>query len=174
MFSFFKKKEKLSYDDRLDPEKKEEGIRKIKALYASAVPYDIKKPFEEEDPLLDEARNQTGYNWFIIKENADIKKALEMYVDCFQWLRENKISLVVDVHPLLFIPENKTIMVIQDEVNEGLFAYCHAYDIRLFQEIDKHHFKDTETKEEYMLSVQTYPGMADDAATYGDIHLRLI
>lgn len=170
MFSLFKNKKEPEVNDRKDTEK-EEGMQKIKALYEMALPYDIEKPFEEEDDQLDEARNKTGYNWFIVRENADIKKALEMYVDCFQWLRGNQISLFLSVSPLLYIPENNTIMVISGDVNEELYAYCHEHNIRLFQEIGKHHFKDIETKEKYALSLSEYPGMADDAATYGDIYL---
>jgi len=169
MFSFFKKKENLSHDDRLDPEIREDGLRKGRALLEVMDDYNITRQYYDS---LDGVNNHTGYDWYIMKKNVSKKEALEKLAFFTEWMLQNYMyGFKCDNHHF-FRLNGKTAVILDTftQEDEALLPFCKEHHIDLFV-IDNGSYVKCETKERFCLNVSTYPGSADDAATYGDVEL---
>ena len=164
----FKRKKKEDKKD-ISPELKKEQEEKNEAFWSCFDWYGMKQ-FSDDD--LDEVRNRTPYIWFGLKDGVDLRHALKQYSDCAEWAREHE-------HGLHFL-RSKTVIVlnsfdIPEEEQESIFSTCHQWSTRLFRLIGYATFEDCETKEKYEINVgPSYPGSADDAATYADVSLEKI
>ncbi|MBR4163811.1 MAG: hypothetical protein IKR11_09840 [Solobacterium sp.] len=169
MFTFFRKKNNSETNDRLDPEIREDGLRKGRALREVMDDYFITRKYDDE---LDGTNNKTGYDWYIMKKNVNKKDALEKLASLTEWMLQNDMyGFKCDNH-YFFRLNGKTAVILDKftQEDEALLPFCKEHHIDLFV-IDNGSYVKCETKEKFCLNVSTYPGSADDAATYGDVEL---
>ncbi len=125
--------------------------------------------------------DRIGYNLYYLRKYADLKKALlaisslrnfmnkynmtslqgQFPRDAHQYMHEYASILLCDNEDIIRVKE-------LDEIKE----ICQSNHIRLF--IKGNIKKDYFTGEEYKLKTESYPGSADDAATYLYVSLEKI
>ena len=171
-FSILKNKKKTESSARLNPEIREEGLLKERALKEVMEPFRITKEYDD-DPILDEARNETGYDWYVLKNQAEKKDALEKLADFAEWMEQNHLRGFNCDDRYLSMLYRKTAVIVDDftEEDTGLLPLCRNHSIFLFKQIDDKQFENCDTKEKYHLIIHKYFGMVDDAAVYGDVKL---
>ena len=168
MFEWLFKRKKKEDKEELSPALKKEQEEKSEAFWSCFDWYSLGQ-FSDDD--LDEVRNRTPYIWFRLKDSVDLQYALKQYSDCAEWAREHENGL----HFL----RSKTGIVLNSfdipEEQESIFSTCHQWSTRLFRSVGYATFEDCETKERYKIHISpSYPGSADDAATYADASLEKI
>ena len=107
-----------------------------------------------------------------MKKKVNKKDALEKLADYTDWISQNHMYGVSFDHQF-FLGRNRKTAVLLDsftQEDEELLPFCKEHHIDLFI-LNNGSYENCETKERYHLSVSTYPGMADDTATYGNVHL---
>ena len=96
--------------------------------------------------------------------------ALERYANCVAWARQHGLRQVFTLLSPVIVLES---FDARGEEKEKIFRLCREWGIRLFRTAGPFCFEDCETGERYRLDYSgTYPGMADDAATYQDVYLE--
>ena len=120
--------------------------------------------------FVDEVRNQTPYIWYSLKPGAGLADAVERIADCAAWAERNgRWTVVTLLRPVIVLDS----FDVPEEEKAKIFPICREWGIRLFRPAGQARFEDCETGERFRLEYSgTYPGMADDAATYQDVYLE--
>lgn len=128
-----------------------------------------------EDDSLDECRNETGFNWWLLKEGADLNEGLKVMKEILDFRKEGVrgawIGSFIESGNMIIITSGVKEKYTEEEWKE-ICSFCSDQEIRLVYALEPSKFENAVTAEIYKLHIVTYPGMADDAATYGDVRMK--
>ena len=142
------------------------------------------------DEGLDGVHDYTGTDWFWLHPESELEKAIDLYA---QLDTHRKVCEVHDVYPrhtdhrelnaLLNRNHDRRFLLISSqeefdalgENRERCIALCAEHDLHIVTDLPGHRYKDHISGNIYEIYVSgTFPGSADDAATYGALGLRAV
>ena len=142
------------------------------------------------DEGLDDVHDYTGTDWFWLHPESDLEKTIDLYA---QLDTHRKVCEVHDVYPrhtdhrelntLLNRNHDRRFLLISSqeefdalgENRERCIALCAEHDLHIVTGLPGHCYKDHVSGNIYEIYVSgTFPGSADDAATYGALGLRVV
>ena len=140
------------------------------------------------DEGLDGTHDGTGVDWFFLRAGSDLEKAIRLYAEIDTY---RKVCEAHGVHPK--DTENKTLYWLLGnrhdrrfllvsasqfhalgEQTESCLALCRAHDLHVVNPRPEDRYYDYVSGVTYEVVVgATFPGSADDAATYGELCLNV-
>lgn len=142
------------------------------------------------DEGLDGVHDYTGTDWFWLHPESDLEKTIDLYA---QLDTHRKVCEVHDVYPrhtdhhelnaLLNRYYDRRFLIISSqekfdalgENRERCIALCAEHDLHIVTGLPGHRYKDHVSGNIYEIYVSgTFPGSADDAATYGALALCVV
>lgn len=131
----------------------------------------------------DGAQQDPETNWIKLNDDKKIEKALLQYAYVKDYFDKNN-SYIFDFFKynnlaLAWLWSNTFLVINGEELNlsnkkkEKIISLCKNNDVTVVSQ-NKNVFKDVFTADRYILSSYTYPGSADDAATYVQYDLQKI
>lgn len=171
MFNLFRKKQKP------DPQMTEfeklckEHYRQVSQYF---IFYDFRAEFEDDS--VDEVLDSTYHCWLIPKENVNILDGLRELADYQTYLSTNSKGLPYPEHirDSLLIMNPGMINAMTSSEKENVFSYAREKNIPILEKLTKSIYVDDLSNDTYYLSMSNCPASADDAATYGDLRLKIV
>lgn len=142
------------------------------------------------DEGLDGTRDGTDVDWFYLRPGSNLEKAIELYAqintyrkaceahDIYAGRTENKVlyrmmNYYHDQRFLILSSEDQFTSL--GENTQRCLELCREHDLHVVSGQPGHRFEDHVTGNIYEVYVgATFPGSADDAATYGELCLRVV
>ncbi len=142
-----------------------------------------------DDEGLDGTHDSTGVDWFILCPDSDLEKVIEMYAQIDNYRKaceahkvyakdtESKVlyRLMNEYYDSRFFIISKKQFDTLGENTERCMALCREHDLHLAESLPGCRYKDYVSGKTYEIYVgETFPGSADDAATYGSLEMHEI
>lgn len=142
-----------------------------------------------DDEGLDGTHDGTGVDWLYLSPDSNLEKAITMYaqIDTYRKACEAhdvyaKNTQNSTLHWLMNRYHDSRFLIISagqfdalGENTEPCLALCREHDLHIVTSLPEDRYKDYVSGQTYEVYVgETFPGSADDAATYGNLCLRVI
>ena len=139
------------------------------------------------DDGLDGTHDDTGVDWFFLHHTSDLKKAIQMYAQIDTYRKSCEAHGCCAAHTenttlywlmnhyydqrFLILSSEEQFEALGEDV-EACMALCREHNLNILRSEGNHRFYDYVSGKTFAVYVvSTFPGSADDAATYGSLGL---
>ncbi|NHM14757.1 hypothetical protein GMI68_08295 [Eggerthellaceae bacterium zg-886] len=141
------------------------------------------------DEGLDGTRDSTGVDWFSLCPGSDLEKAIGIYAQIDTYRKACEVHgtyakdtesgvlyrLMRHYYDCRFLIVSKQQFDALGENAERCLALCKEHDLHLAKPLPRSRFEDYVSGKTYEIYVaETFPGSADDAATYGSLEMCVV
>lgn len=144
-------------------------------------------------PVKSDGGDTPDINWVKVNENMQLAEAVNMYIEMKEYLNHFKLNRFTECleyfrskcfiesfdfslmwcYKTTFFVTEKDVKLPAD-VKDEFIKKCRMNNVRIVKQPKKFEFIDVFDSTKYILDYYTYPGSADDAATYADYTLKKI
>ena len=138
-----------------EPVIKVQPLPNMPALLKDLNPF---KAYQKKDSELDsfDERNQDIKAYYLLAEGYSVMDAVEQY------LKNGKLNGIVHIR-VAHMPTNAT-----ERLRDKFLEDCKENQIRIVTHVGEYYIYDAVSRQEFAAEISTWPGSADDAATYGE------